>query len=201
MKDTYCENFDRPAKEPELMCKLLFLQHIYNLSDEKVIVDASFNRTYLYFLDINPEDTWPERSLLSKFRKLKLGEQLLDEIIIEIVRQCVTKGILNNNSVSIDGTLIEELLKDTLTFPSAVQPIVLMKVNIPTTKIPISGSVVREMKPSAGSTSSESEKMQKVAYRKAIGTTLRKKPVGPVQNTMTAPKKQCKKHSIPGSIH
>jgi len=37
LKDTYCKNFGRPAKESELICKLLFLQHIYNLSDEKVI--------------------------------------------------------------------------------------------------------------------------------------------------------------------
>lgn len=54
LKDTYCQNFGRPAKEPELMCKLLFLEQIYNLSDEKVIEEASFNLTYLYFLDINP---------------------------------------------------------------------------------------------------------------------------------------------------
>jgi len=107
LKDTYCENFGRPAKEPELMCKLLFLQHIYNLSDEKVITEASFNLTYLYFLDVNPEDILPERSLLSKFRKLKLGEQMLDEIIIEIVRQCMEKGILNDSSVSIDATHVE----------------------------------------------------------------------------------------------
>lgn len=37
LEDTYCKNFGRPAKEPELMCKLLFLQSIYNLSDEKLI--------------------------------------------------------------------------------------------------------------------------------------------------------------------
>ncbi|KAF5090578.1 IS1182 family transposase ISAme2 [anaerobic digester metagenome] len=107
LKDSYCVNFGRPAKEPELMCKLLFLQHIYDLSDEKVIEEASFNLTYLYFLDVNPEDTLPERSLLSKFRKLKLGEQMLDEIIIEIVRQCVEKGILKKESVSIDATHVE----------------------------------------------------------------------------------------------
>lgn len=107
LENTYCKNFGRPAKEPELMCKLLFLEHIYNLSDEKVIEEASYNLTYLYFLDVNPEDILPERSLLSKFRKLKLGEQMLDEIIIEIVRQCVEKGILKKESISIDATHVE----------------------------------------------------------------------------------------------
>ena len=32
LKEYYCETFGRPAKEPELMCKLLFLQEMYNLS-------------------------------------------------------------------------------------------------------------------------------------------------------------------------
>jgi transposase len=27
LEDTYCKEFGRPAKEPELMCKLLFLQY------------------------------------------------------------------------------------------------------------------------------------------------------------------------------
>ena len=30
----FCENFGRPAKEPEMMFKLLFLKKLYDLSDE-----------------------------------------------------------------------------------------------------------------------------------------------------------------------
>ena len=29
LADSYCKNFGRPAKEPALMCKLLFLQAMY----------------------------------------------------------------------------------------------------------------------------------------------------------------------------
>ena len=87
LEDTYCKNFGRPAKELELMCKLLFLQSIYNLSDEKLIEEANLNLAYLYFLDINPEDSLPEKSLLSKFRTRRLGEKTLDEIIIEMKTQ------------------------------------------------------------------------------------------------------------------
>jgi transposase len=107
LENTYCKNFGRPAKEPELMCKLLFLQSIYNLSDEKLIEESSFNLIHLYFLDMNPEDSLPDKSLLSKFRTQRLGEQTLDEIIIEIVRQCVEKGVLKDDSVSIDATHVE----------------------------------------------------------------------------------------------
>lgn len=107
LKDKYCTNFGRPAKEPELMCKLLFLQHMYNLSDERVIEEAELNIAYLYFLGLNPEDSLPNKSLLSKFRTQRLEETTLDEIITEIVKQCVERGIIESTSLSIDATHIE----------------------------------------------------------------------------------------------
>ena len=107
LEDSYCKNFGRPAKEPEMMCKLLFLQHLYILSDEKVIEEANLNLGYMYFLGINPEDELPDKSLLSKFRTQRLEEATLDEIITEIVRQCVEKGIIGGTSVSVDATHIE----------------------------------------------------------------------------------------------
>ena len=57
LENSYCKEFGRPAKEPELMCKLLFLQHLYNLSDELVIAESELNLAYMYFLGINPEDS------------------------------------------------------------------------------------------------------------------------------------------------
>ena len=75
LKKTYSERYGRPAKEPELMVKLLLLQYLYNLSDERVIEEASLNLAYMYFLGINPEDELPHPSLLTKFRKDKLGNK------------------------------------------------------------------------------------------------------------------------------
>lgn len=107
LEHTYCKNFGRPAKEPELMCKLLFLQHLYNLSDENVIEEANLNLAYMYFLGINPEDSLPDKSLLSKFRTQRLQESTLDDIITNIVKQCIEKGIIKDTGVSIDSTHIE----------------------------------------------------------------------------------------------
>jgi transposase len=107
LEDSYCKGFGRPAKEPELMCKLLLLQQLYDLSDEKVIAEGNLNLAYLYFLDVNPETLLPDKSLLSKFRSQRLGETTLDEMILEVVRQCVENGIIQGKSVSIDATHIE----------------------------------------------------------------------------------------------
>ncbi len=106
LQDTYCKRFGRPGKEPILMCKLLFLKHMYNLSDKRLIEEASLNLAHLYFLHLNPEDELPNDSLLSKFRRHRIDETTLDEIITEIVRQCVEKNIIDSGSVSIDSTHI-----------------------------------------------------------------------------------------------
>lgn len=104
LENSYSKYYGRPAKEPELMVKLLVLQYLYKLSDERVIEDASLNLAYMYFLDINPDEPLPHPSLLAKFRVHRLQEVTLDEVIIEIVNQCVEKGIIKNTGVSIDTT-------------------------------------------------------------------------------------------------
>ena len=47
LKDSYCSNFGRPAKEPEMMMRILMLQKLYNLSDENVMDELSVNLAYI----------------------------------------------------------------------------------------------------------------------------------------------------------
>ena len=108
LKDSYCSNFGRPAKEPEMMMRILILQNLYNLSDERVIEDLSVNLAYMWFIGINPDDNLPDASLLSKFRTTRLKDISLDEIITEIVRQCIEKKIVSDTTgISMDATHIE----------------------------------------------------------------------------------------------
>ena len=44
---------------PELLFRLLFVQFLYNLSDECVIQEAQVNLAYKWFIGLNPEDTLP----------------------------------------------------------------------------------------------------------------------------------------------
>ena len=107
LADNYCTNFGRPAKEPELMVKLLLLQKLYNLSDERVIEEAGLNIAYMYFLGINPDEELPHPSLLAKFRKMRLKDTDLDDILTEIARQCVEKSIIKaTNGITTDTTHI-----------------------------------------------------------------------------------------------
>lgn len=69
LKGSYCEYYGRPAKEPDMMCKILILQYLYNLSDVQVIDETKLNLAYMWFIGINPEEDLPDPSLLAKFRK------------------------------------------------------------------------------------------------------------------------------------
>jgi hypothetical protein len=77
---------------------------LYNLSDERVIEEASLNLAYMWFLGINPEEQLPHPSLLAKFRVHRLQEVTMDEIIVEVVNQCVEKGIIKGTGISVDAT-------------------------------------------------------------------------------------------------
>jgi len=101
---SYNKYYGRPAKNPLLMLKLSILQRLYNLSDERVIEEASLKLAYMWFLGINPDEDLPDPSLLSKFRVHRLKDITLDEIIVEIVKQCVEKGIIDDTGISIDTT-------------------------------------------------------------------------------------------------
>lgn len=118
LEKSYCKYYGRPAKEPELLVKILILQKLYNLSDERVMFDASMHLAYLYFLGLNPEDKLPDSSLLSKFRVHKLQDVTLDELIIKVVEQCVEKGIIKSKGLSVDTTHSEANTEKT--FPEKV---------------------------------------------------------------------------------
>lgn len=104
LEGSYSKHFGRPAKEPEMMAKLLILQYLYNLSDTKVIEQTSLNLAYMWFVGINPDEDLPDASLLAKFRTQRLKNASVDNIITEVVRQCVEKGIIKGTGLTIDAT-------------------------------------------------------------------------------------------------
>jgi len=90
------------------MLRIQILKYLFNLSDEQLIQDLNVNLAYKWFIGLNPEDPLPEISLLTKFRTQRLKDISMDDIITEIVRQCVEKGIIqNSNGIVIDTTHIE----------------------------------------------------------------------------------------------
>lgn len=100
----YSQEMGRPAKEPEMMYKLLFLEVKDMLSDREVIERTKTDMSYKYFLDLNPEEDVPSYSLLSIFRNTKIkDEAILEEMLQETVKQAIEKGIIKSNSIIVDA--------------------------------------------------------------------------------------------------
>ena len=60
-----------------MMFKLLFLKKLYDLSDEALISSAQTDMAYKFFLE--PEAKMIDPSLLTKFRKTRITEDILEK--------------------------------------------------------------------------------------------------------------------------
>lgn len=104
VEDSYCKYYGRPANEPELLFRLLFLQILYNLSDERMIQEAEVNLAYKWFLGINPEDPLPDASQLSRFRNHRLGASQVEDVLKHVVSQCIEQGLVKSKTIILDAT-------------------------------------------------------------------------------------------------
>ncbi|MFZ5642570.1 MAG: IS1182 family transposase [Bacillota bacterium] len=111
LREQYCKNFGRPATEPEMMFKLMFLKKLYDLSDEQLVQNAYVNMAYKYFLDLDPEDGMIDSSLMTKFRKTRITEDILEEMLKETIRQAIDKGIIKSNTIIVDSTHTEAAVR------------------------------------------------------------------------------------------
>lgn len=107
--DSYCRYYGRPAKEPELMLKLLFLQYLYDWSDEQVMDEVQVNLACKWFAGLNPEDRLPDPSVLSRFRTDRIAKtpESVQEILDAIVQQCVERGLIKEKRLIVDATHVE----------------------------------------------------------------------------------------------
>ena len=65
---------------------LCFWKKLYDLSDERLISSAQ-NMAFKYFLDLDPEAPMINPSLLAKFRKTRITEDILEEMLKETIQQ------------------------------------------------------------------------------------------------------------------
>ena len=83
----YCSTNGRPAHPIRLMCGLLILKHLRNVSDETVVLQWGENAYYQYFcgqLEFTPKEPC-DASDLVHFRK-RIGEKGMEIILAESIR-------------------------------------------------------------------------------------------------------------------
>lgn len=103
--DKYCLNNGRNAISPIRMFKYLLLKYIFDLSDVDIVERSKYDMSFKYFLDMAPEEGVIEPSSLTKFRKLRLKDMnLLDILINKTVEIAIENGIIKSKSIIVDAT-------------------------------------------------------------------------------------------------
>lgn len=101
----YCLNNGRNAESPIRMFKYLLLKTIYTISDVDVVERSRYDMSFKYFLEMAPEEGVINSSSLTKFRKLRLRDtDLLNLLIGKTVSIAVEKGIIRSKSIIVDAT-------------------------------------------------------------------------------------------------
>jgi len=101
----YCLNNGRMAESPVRMFKYLLLKTIYTISDVDVVERSQYDMSFKFFLEMTPEEDVINPSSLTKFRKQRLKDtDLLDLLINKTVSIAVEKGIIRSKSLIVDAT-------------------------------------------------------------------------------------------------
>ncbi|GGB63836.1 hypothetical protein GCM10011409_46110 [Lentibacillus populi] len=105
LNDKYCHTNGRNAIDPIRMFKYLLLKTIYDLSDVDIVERSKYDMSFKYFLGMAPEEPVIEPSSLTKFRKLRLKDKnLLDMLINKSVEIAIEKGVIKSKSIIVDAT-------------------------------------------------------------------------------------------------
>ena len=105
LMDKYCLDNGRNAVSPILMFKYLLLKVMYNMSDRDLVERSRYDMSFKYFLGLRPEDEVIHPSGLTKFRKLRLkDENLLDLLLKKSIQIAMEQGVIKSKTVIVDAT-------------------------------------------------------------------------------------------------
>ena len=106
LKDKYCSANGRTAVAPIRMFKYLLLKVLDDLSDVDVVERSRYDLSYKFFLGMAPEEPVINSSSLTKFRKMRLKDSnLLDMLIGKTVEIALEKGLIKQRAtIIVDAT-------------------------------------------------------------------------------------------------
>ena len=122
LKDKYCPDNGRTAADPIMLFKYLMIKAIENMSDVDVVEHSRYDLSYKRFLGLMPEEDVIDPSLLTKFRRQRLRDvNLLDMLIGKTVGVAMEKGLIKTKTIIVDAT-------HTVSRANALSPIDVLKL-------------------------------------------------------------------------
>ena len=102
----YSKDTGRPAVDPEILFKMLFLGYLYGIrSERRLVEEVKYNIAYRWFLGYTLKDKIPDASVIwqnrrRRYRNTDIPQQIFDEI----VRQAMDAGLVGGKVLYTDST-------------------------------------------------------------------------------------------------
>ena len=107
VEHTYSETTGCPAKDPELMVRIITIGYLFDLSERKLFEELKMHAAYRWFCNLGFNDKTPDRSTWNKLKNHRWARDGIFENILQcIVLQCVEAGLVSGKHVAVDGTKI-----------------------------------------------------------------------------------------------
>jgi IS5 family transposase len=97
----------RPPLPTEVKLRMLFLQHLYNISDEEIEDQLIDRMSFQKFCLINMMDTIPDFTTFWRFKEAIAKKGLSKKIFTEINKQLEGKGLFVKTGTLVDATILE----------------------------------------------------------------------------------------------
>ncbi|SNB44877.1 IS1182 family transposase [Geobacter sp. DSM 9736] len=106
VRDLYCADNGRPAIDPVVLFKMLFIGYLYGIRSERQLVrDVQVNVAYRWFLRMGLSDKVPDASTISQNRRRRfLSSTIYQEIFDEIVLQAMRRKMVDGKVLYSDST-------------------------------------------------------------------------------------------------
>lgn len=105
-KDFYCANNGRPAINPVVLFKMLFIGYLFGIrSERQLIKDIEVNVAYRWFLGFSLTDKIPSHSTISQNRITRFKDtDIYQDIFDNIVFQAINKKLVDGKILYTDST-------------------------------------------------------------------------------------------------
>lgn len=106
VRHLYCPDNGRPALDPVVLFKLLFLGYLFGIRSERQLMrEVQVNAAYRWFLGMRLQDKVPDASTLSQTRRRRFRDsEIYQKIFDEIVELACRKGLVTGEVLYTDST-------------------------------------------------------------------------------------------------
>lgn len=108
-KPLYCLNNGRPAIDPEILFRMLFVGYLYGIrSERRLEEEINYNMAYKWFCGLGLTEKAPDATTISANRRRRFSDNdIAEKIFDEILRQAIAKELVGGQVMYTDSTHIK----------------------------------------------------------------------------------------------